>query len=118
MLYNYLKFFHILSAAGILTSIIYSCQQWITTGQMLRVQTQTSSVIIPLAILQLLTGFTLISLKHYDLSVLWMSSLAAAFIVMMAAWISFVCFERHRLSMLAITWGSLFLMIFLMASRS
>lgn len=118
MLYDYLKIFHIIVAAILLTSVVSGCREWVATKEIQPLQTRTGSTIIPLAILQLFLGFTLISLRHSDLSRLWIGSLAAAFILMILSWLGFVCFERSRRAMLCLSGSALLFMIFLMASRS
>ena len=118
MLYDSLKIAHILSAALLLTSAVYGCRLWFTAGQMHRLESQTGAVILPLIMLQLLTGFTLISLKHDDLSILWISSVVTAFIIMITSWLCFICFNCMRKMTLFISGAAVLTLIFLMASRS
>lgn len=100
MLYSWLKIAHILSATLLLLSIAYSGYLWRRSTQYLeaapsliqRIQTQTGLVIIPLAIVQLITGFSIISLQHYAMTELWISGSVIGFIIMMASWLGFMYF--------------------------
>ncbi len=95
MLYDYLKILHILSATLVLTSMAYSYYLWRTentTTTALRIQTQTWLIIVPFALIQLLTGFTMISLKHYDLSEFWISGSVLSFIILVSSWLGFIYF--------------------------
>ncbi len=97
MMYYSLKLFHIVSAALFVASIAFSFRLWQrmtspeeafdTTQQ---IQAQTISFIIPLAILQLATGFTLISIKHYDFSAIWIMGSVIAFMIGIGSWLSFL----------------------------
>lgn len=118
MLYPYLKIFHILCAALLLASVVYGCQEWLTSGKIQRFQAQTGSMIFGFIFLQLLSGFTLISLKHADLSMAWIASVTGAFVMMVIGWLSFICFEKHRLVTFCLAGFALLWMIFLMANRS
>ena len=99
MLYDSLKILHILSATMLLTGIVYSYYLWkriqnpnevIQASQ--QIQTQTWLIVIPSALFQLMTGFTMISLKHYDYSELWITSSVIGFIIVIGSWFSFVYF--------------------------
>jgi uncharacterized membrane protein len=57
-----------------------------------RIQTQTWLIIVPSAILQLGTGFTMISINHEDLSSVWISGSIIGFITVIGSWFSFVYF--------------------------
>lgn len=133
MLYNCLKILHILSATLLLTSIVYSFQLWWSAKRPAiqvaeGIQTQTWSVIIPFAIFQLMTGFTMISLKHYGLSEFWIKGSVIGFVIMMATWFIFIYtllseksaqpfFRQLQFVMLALCSLTLLSMIFLMANR-
>lgn len=99
MLYDSLKLFHIFSAALFFTGILYSFRLWqgtqnhfASTKMISRIQTLTGFIIIPLAILQLATGFSMISLKHYDFSETWIAGSVIGFIIVIGSWFSFVYF--------------------------
>lgn len=98
MLYYSLKILHILSAACVLTSIVYSYHLWRTaTTQTLldkteRIQKQTALVIIPFALLQLATGFTMVSVERYNWHELWIEGSVASFIIAIASWFGFMYF--------------------------
>jgi hypothetical protein len=107
-----------------------------------RIQTQTWMVIIPGAIFQLATGFTMISLQEEDLSQLWITGSIIGFIILIGSWFSFIYFllqsqqipnnsnrsysnvsrykffRRAQSAMLAICGAALFAMIFFMANKT
>lgn len=136
MLYNCIKIIHILSAALLLTSIAYSIFSWhriryanqdIVVSE--RIQTQTWVFIVPFAVFQLATGFTMISLQHYDFSELWIKGSVIGFVVVILSWFGFiyfllsgqnspsVFFRRLQSSMLVLCTFSLLCMIFFMANK-
>lgn len=126
MLYNILKISHILSAALLLTSMAYSCRLWLLnhkSSHVESIQAQTWMIIIPFAVLQLATGFTMISLKHEELSQLWVSGSVIGFIVVIASWLAFIYFllsgygRKVQASLLALCTSGLLCMIFLMANK-
>lgn len=99
MLYYSLKLLHIISATLLLTAIVYCYYLWkkilnpndvVIASQ--RIQTQTWLVVIPSALFQLMTGFTMISLEHYDYSQLWVAGSVIGFIIVIGSWFSFVYF--------------------------
>ncbi len=53
-------------------------------------QMQTVFFMIPFAIIQLATGFSLISLKHYTFSAFWVTGSIFAFIAMIISWLTFI----------------------------
>lgn len=126
-----LKILHILSATLVLTSMAYSYALWRYRLQsenaplsIQRIQTQTWLIIIPFAVIQLLTGFTMISIHHEDLSQLWIKGSVIAFIAAMGSWIAFVYFllsAKHNLRLqsilLFICGASLLFMVFFMTSK-
>lgn len=149
MLYSCLQILHIFSATLLVTSMAYSFRLWrymhsprvdaIITN---RIQIQTWMVVIPLAIFQLATGFTMISLQHEDLSQFWITGSSLGFIILIGSWFSFIYFllqaqqlpnqrqessvsnSRHQFfrraqsAMLTICGASLLGMIFLMANKT
>lgn len=99
MLYYYFKIFHVITAALLLTSMGYSYSLWrrmringrnIAVAE--QIQIQTWSIIVPLAIIQLATGFTMISVQHYNLSQLWVTGSVIGFIIVIGSWFSFIYF--------------------------
>lgn len=99
MLYYCLKILHIISATLMLTSIIYSYRLWkniqsLNNAETIsqQIQTQTALFIIPFALIQLATGFTMISVQHYDYSEWWVTGSVIGFIVVIGSWFSFVYF--------------------------
>lgn len=102
MLYDYFKIFHIVSATVLLTSLAYCYRLWRDmqpnqlsrqlTRTSRRIQTQTWLIIIPATLIQLATGFTMISLKHYDLSEIWLSGSILGFIGVVGSWFGFIYF--------------------------
>jgi uncharacterized membrane protein len=98
MIYIYLKIFHIISAACVLTSIVYSFHLWRSIHShnlaaiSQQIQKQTSLIIIPFAVLQLATGFTMISLKRYSWHQFWLGGSVISFITALASWFGFLYF--------------------------
>ncbi len=100
MIYNFLKILHIFSATLLLTSIAYSFLIWRDryssprVGAIIssRIQTQTWVIILPVALFQMATGFTMLSLQEDDLSQLWIVGSIIGFIVFIASWFSFIYF--------------------------
>lgn len=95
MLYDPIKILHIISATLVFTSMAYSYYLWWTQNTAtttLRIQTQTWLIIIPFAMIQLFTGFTMITLKHYDVSELWVSGSILSFIILISSWLGFIYF--------------------------
>lgn len=138
MLYNILKFLHILSATLLLISIVYCCRIWLSTKSInetmaisQQIQSQTWLIIIPFALFQLATGFTMINLKHYDSSEFWIIGSIIGFIILIGSWFSFIYFllssqqstkhfkffRRTQFVMLLMCSLTLLCMIFLMANR-
>ena len=123
MFYNYLKILHILSAGILLTSVIYSCKQWFYGHVLERIQTQTWFVIIPFALFQLGTGFTMISLKHDVLTPVYIKGSVIAFVAAIISWMLFSYFvltsqpRKFQKIFLLTCLISLLCMIFFMASR-
>lgn len=145
MLYSCLKILHILSAALLLTSMAYSYSLWKkiqnpheTTAIFQCIQSQTGLIVIPAAIFQLATGFTMISLHHEELSQLWISGSVVGFVTVIGSWFSFIYFlllsqqitgresqsvprfkffRRAQSMMLTICALALLSMVFLMANK-
>jgi uncharacterized membrane protein len=98
MLYNSLKILHIISAAFVLTSILYSFHLWRSIKQQDlltvagRIQTQTLFIIIPCALLQLASGFTMVSLAQSSFSHFWLSGSIVSFILAIISWLGFIYF--------------------------
>jgi len=83
---------------------------------------QTFFIVIPLAIFQLLSGFTMISLKHYDFKEMWVQGSAMGFMVFIISWLIFVklYFSRFKplsFIMLVLSNLTLLIMIFLMTNK-
>ena len=129
MLYICIKILHIVSAALLLASMVYCYRVWRLRASMVseRIQTQTWAFIIPFALFQLVTGFTMISLQHYDFSETWVSGSVIGFIVVIISWFAFIYFllsdensaklRRLQFAMLFICTLSLLSMVFFMANR-
>lgn len=98
MIYIYLKILHIISAACVLTSMAYSFHLWRSAYAHYpartadRIQKQTALVIIPCSLLQLASGFTMISLQRYDWSAFWISGSVISFIIAILSWFGFIYF--------------------------
>lgn len=99
MFYNYLKIFHIISAALVLMSIIYSYQLWRAMQKsrqsfsfFTRIQRQTALIIVPGSLIQLATGFSLINIQHVTLTAGWVETSIAGFILLISCWLGFMYF--------------------------
>lgn len=94
MLYNALKIFHIISATIFIISIVACILIWFRSKDPAhtaeRIQKLTILVFFPFAMLQLATGFTMISLQHYEWSEIWILGSVIGFIVVLVSWISFL----------------------------
>ncbi|MDR3478293.1 MAG: DUF2269 family protein [Gammaproteobacteria bacterium] len=149
MLYSCLKIIHIVSAAILLASMAYCYRLWRdmqTPAKSLdsfdKIQTQTWLIIVPVAVIQLATGFSIINIQHEDLSQTWIAASVIGFITVIASWLSFVYFlllsqqantqsesmsarpesrykffRRAQFFMLSVCAGALFCMIFFMANK-
>ena len=149
MLYGCLKTIHILCAAALLASMAYCYRLWRDAQTRVnslenfdKIQTQTWLVIIPVAVIQLATGFSIINIQHEDLSQTWITASVIGFISVIASWMSFIYFlllsqqvgnqtestpsrsmsrykffRRAQQCMLMICVFSLFSMIFFMANK-
>jgi uncharacterized membrane protein len=138
MLYDFLKIAHILSASVLIFSISYSFYHWrnpqnrTNTGIVsYLIQKQTWVLIIPFALLQLATGFTMISLKHEALNQLWIQGSAWGFVMALGSWFLFLYFllseqakrfpflplRKIQSLFLGICVFSVFSMIFFMANK-
>jgi hypothetical protein len=123
MLYNILKILHVLSAALFLTGIGASIYIWKTSLNSsecsINIQKYTL-IVISFALLQLLSGFTMISLKHYDISQLWITGSALCFTLVITSWFAFLyfaAFKRLQTVLLGICLSSILSMVFLMANK-
>lgn len=83
------------------------------------IQTKTISIIIPFAVLQLLTGFTMISLDHYPFSDLWIKGSVLGFVIAIGSWFAFLFTSNRFLQkmLLGICLVVIAGMIFLMANK-
>ena len=85
MLYYTFKILHILTATLLLVSMVVGCYQWYLSQNKYLLQVQTWTRIIPLALFQLLSGFTMISLKQYSLSEFWIGASLISFLISIEA---------------------------------
>ena len=99
MIYYDLKILHILCAGLLLTGFVYCYRLWIglkepstKTLNVQRIQSITWQIILPIAIIQLVTGFTIISIKHEDLTQFWISGSVIGFIIVISSWLGFTYF--------------------------
>ncbi|MCE3237426.1 MAG: hypothetical protein K0R24_407 [Gammaproteobacteria bacterium] len=90
--YDFIKLFHFISAAILVMSFCYSSGLWLRLNKeaLDRILAQTGAVIIPCALFQLMTGFTLVSLKYSELPLYWIEACIIGFIVAMAMWFLFI----------------------------
>jgi uncharacterized membrane protein len=144
MLYDCLKILHIISATLLLTCMGFSYHLWRNTQtprdgavRSQTIQTLTWLFIVPLAILQLATGFSMISINHEDVSQLWVSGSIIGFVTVVGSWFSFIYFllqaqqvevkgfsseragnyRRMQSMMLAVCGLALLVMVFFMANK-
>ena len=94
MLYYTLKILHIISATFVLMSMVYSYTLWCAKNPLMaqRIQLQTWLVIVPFAIMQLLSGFTMMSVQHEDFSQFWIKGTIIGFMIVIGSWFSFIYF--------------------------
>jgi uncharacterized membrane protein len=95
--YILIKILHILSAALLITGMGYSYHLWRHTRSPRdgairneHIQTLTWLIILPLAIIQFVTGFLMISLKNEALSQTWIIGSILGFVIAIGGWISFI----------------------------
>lgn len=132
MLYNTLKILHIISASLLLVGIVQNFLLWLGTNNRMthifasqKIQRQTWTMFIPFVIFQLATGFTMISVRQYDLSEFWIVGSISGFIVLIASWFSFLYLlltssqtkKKLQVMMLIISGITLLFMIFLMVNK-
>jgi len=97
-LYNHIKIFHIFSATFLLSSMVYSYYLWQTAAPtgIGRIQTQTLFIILPCALIQLMTGFSMISLEKTGIAALWIKGSVGGFLLAMGCWFAFIyCLLAH-----------------------
>lgn len=99
MAYNSLKFLHIITATLLLLSMAYSCRLWATMDThknsrtlLQQIQTQTWLLILPLSVVQLATGFSMLSIHREELSQLWVTVSVISFISALGSWFAFIYF--------------------------
>ncbi len=143
MLFHSYKIAHIFSATLVLTSMAYCFYLWV---QMLsaenkenisqQIQKQTWLIIMPFAMIQLLTGFAMISVQKEDFSQFWIQGSVIGFVLAMVSWFGFIYFllseqqyclddcttnerffRRAQTLMLSVCVLALLGMIFLMTNR-
>lgn len=144
MSYDCLKILHIFGAALLLTCMGYSYHLWRNMQspkdgavRFQHIQTLTWLFIMPLSIVQLSTGFSMISMNHEDISQLWVSGSIIGFITVIGSWFSFIYFllqaqqveiknfssgraatyRRMQSMMLTVCGLALLVMIFFMANK-
>ncbi len=127
MFYETLKILHIISASLLLMSVFSTFKLWQTLS-LEKIQTQTWTLFIPAAIFQLASGFTMISLKHYDLSEYWIIGSMSGFMVLIISWFGFLYllftlslknrfYRILQMTLLLISGITLLFMIFLMTNK-
>ncbi|MBB71600.1 MAG: hypothetical protein CMF50_04325 [Legionellales bacterium] len=71
MAYFSLKIFHILAAGIFCSSIVWYFSKRLTSAETSSLQLPLWGIILPCALLLLVSGFTIISMMHYMLTTLW-----------------------------------------------
>ncbi len=124
LIYDFLKICHILLASIFCTTIVYDVYYWIKKSNysIQLLQKHVLYIIIPLSLIQLLMGFTMISLKHYDFHQKWILVSIFGFPIFIASWLLFVYFStyslrRKSLGLLGFAIFTLFMMIFFMTNK-
>lgn len=126
MLYNGIKFAHIVSATLLISCMIFCVHLWrIKSASASKlIGFQTGFFIAPLAVIQLLTGFTMLSVNHEDLTQAWVKSSVIFFMIALISWFAFILLLRidkptfnFAIYSLIICAGSMLLMIFFMANK-
>lgn len=122
-LYNGLKVFHILCATLFLMGMIASARAWLFASDVTllraKLNTRTLHLIVPIAFLQLLSGFTMISLQHDSMSEYWIKTSLMGFMVLIVSWFGFL-FSRHKKLQrifLVLCFLAIGIMIFMMANK-
>lgn len=124
--YNCIKIIHIMSAALLMLALIHSYLLWRPQIKKEiiadRIHKITWYMVIPVGLFQLLTGFMMMSLQHYDYSEIWIKGSTISFAMMMISWMGFnYCLisssRRKQTIFLHICLMSLLSMIFFMSSR-
>jgi len=135
MLYNNIKFIHILSATLLIMSMVSCYLIWKkaytthTEGSTQKLQTSTWLIVTPTLIFQLFSGFYMASLKNYPMTQLWLQGSAIGFLILTTSWFGFIyCFFKHKkhgfnflkslqIILLLICLLTVLSMIFLMANK-
>ncbi|MHA7840401.1 MAG: DUF2269 family protein [Gammaproteobacteria bacterium] len=85
--YFIIKTLHIVSASFFLVGSCLALWPLLQTKNARCLRPLTGYVILPLGFIQLLTGFTLISLQHYDFSHLWIKVSLLGFLCLCISWL-------------------------------
>ena len=98
-LYDFLKILHILSATMLLASLGVNIHLWMNYPRpreaatvAYRIQAQTFTLILPLILVQLGTGFTMLSLEQNDFNQTWIVGSVLGFVTVVGSWFSFIYF--------------------------
>lgn len=87
--YTVLKILHILSAAvffSVSCYVIYSKWQCNAAAFVKKCRHCAGWFILPSGLFQLLSGFTLLSLKHYGFNLLWVKGAFSGFLMALLGW--------------------------------
>lgn len=125
MLYNLIKIFHIVTATLLLTTMAYCYYVWLGKDKgrdIKQIQSLTLQIIAPAALLQLVTGFMMTSLKPEILSQFWIKASSFGFVLVIASWFAFIYFllsdnRKVQSLMLIGNFLGLLAMIFFMVSK-
>ncbi len=122
--YDFLKILHFLFASILCITLIEDIYRWAKNPQasIPFLHKHLFRIIIPFSLLQLLMGFTMISLKHYNFHEKWVMVSVIGFPIFIASWLLFVYFStcllrRQSLAMLGFAMLSLLFMIFFMTNK-
>ena len=125
--YDIFKISHIISGAVVFGSAFLIPLYWLiekTPTDIFCQKTLKLALLItlPFLLLQLITGFTIISIKHYSMQLPWVWGTFAGFMVLFFSWLSALYFlaQKHKHAWcvtITLSFITLLVMLFLMANR-
>lgn len=126
MLYDTLKIIHVLNGGLIFMALGLSIHTWQTVHDKnqlrFKLQAHTFLLLLPLILLQLLLGFTLMSLKEVTLHQIWVLGSIISFMSFVMTWLTFTYsaqtnFKKITLLFFTLSMLTLCSMIFFMANK-
>lgn len=124
MTYFTIKIIHVTSAALLISVILQTIYLWRTEKiNFTSVQKRALCFVGPMSLVQLISGFNLISIKNYPPQAFWVAGSITSFILFILTWFIFIfsLFFPRRLktqfSSLILAVSFIILMVFFMSSR-